>query len=137
MSEITRSRFEQVGLHAVRPYLIVGDARAALDFYARAFDAEEVERFTTPAGGIAHLKIRIGETILEMGEHPDACDRGVEPIPRIGLRLYVPDVDATYARASGAGARGDGPSDRPHQGVRGATVHDPFGITWWLATPLP
>jgi PhnB protein len=137
MSEITRSRYEGPGLPAVRPYLIVGDASAALDFYARAFEAEEVERFTTPAGGIAHVKLRIGESILEMGEHPDAVHRVVEPIPRIGLRLYVPDVDATYARASRAGASGEGPSDRPHQGVRGATVHDPFGVTWWLATPLP
>ena len=54
----------------------------------------------------------------------------------MGLRLYLPDVDATYARAISAGATGDPPSDRPQQGVRGATVHDPFGLTWWLAGRL-
>lgn len=136
MAEITRSKYEGVGLRDVRPYLIVGDARAALDFYGRAFGAKELERFTTPAGGIAHVKLQIGETILELGEHPDATGRSVDRIPRVGLRLYLADVDATYARAIAAGATGDAPSDRPQQGVRGASVHDPFGITWWLAMPL-
>jgi PhnB protein len=132
----TKSDYEPVGLHALRPYLIVGDAKAAIDFYRHVFDATELERHTTPAGGIGHAKLRIGETIVELGEHPSVAGRAAEPLPRVGLRLYVPDVDGTYARAVSAGATGDVPSDRPAQGVRGATVRDPFGLTWWLAAPL-
>lgn len=130
------SEYESFDPPAVRPYLIVGDAAAAIEFYCRVFAAEEIERHTTPRGGIGHAKLRLGETIVELGEHPDAVGRDAERLPRVGLRLYLPDVDATYARAISAGATGDPPSDRPQQGVRGATVHDPFGLTWWLAGRL-
>ncbi len=126
---------ESAGVPAVRPYLIVGDASAAIDFYTLVFDAVEVERHTTPAGGVGHAKLAFGDTILELGEHHDAAKREPQAVPRVGLRLYVLDVDETYERAISGGADGDPPSDRPGQGVRGATVYDPFGLTWWLATP--
>lgn len=70
-----------------------------------------------------------------MGEHPTAADRVAEPIPRVGLRLYVADVDETYKRAIAAGATGDAPSERP-AGTRAADVYDPFGLTWWLAATI-
>lgn len=128
------SEYEPVGLHTVRPYLIVADANAAIDFYRRVFGATELERHTTPSGGVGHAKLGIGEAILEIGEHPAARDRAAEPLPRVGLRHYVPDVDDTFARAIASGATGDAPTERL-PGTRSATVHDPFGLTWWLATP--
>ena len=100
------------------------------------FEASELERHTTPAGGVAHAKLKVGETSIEIGEHPDAGDRDVERLPHVGLRLYVTDVDDTYGRAMAAGATGDAPADRPNQGSRAASVYDPFGLTWWLAAPL-
>lgn len=135
MAESLKSEYEGVGLRALRPYLIVGNADGAIDFYRRAFDATELERHTTSTGGVAHAKLRIGEAIIEIGEHPDAGGRGAERLPRVGLRLYVADVDETYARALAAGATGDAPSDRP-QGSRAASVYDPFGLTWWLAATI-
>jgi len=130
---MSESRYEGVDLRAVRPYLIVGDANAAIAFYERVFDAEEIERFATPGGGVGHVKLRIGESIVELGEHPDARGRPIERLPRIGLRLYVADADSTYARAIAAGATGEAPSNRLAH-VRSATVHDPFGLTWWIAS---
>ncbi len=132
--ENARSPYEPFGLRAVRPYLIVEDADAAIAFYADVFEATEVERHGKPGGGVAHAKLQFGDTLLEIGEHPGAADRETEVVPRIGLRLYVADVDETYARALAAGATGDPPSNHL-QGTRGATVRDAFGITWWLATP--
>jgi PhnB protein len=131
-ASMSESKYEGYDLRAVRPYLIVGDANAAIAFYERVFDAEEIERFRTPTGGVAHVKLRIGETIVELGEHPSALTRGTERPPRIGLRLYVADADSTFARAIAAGATGDAPSNRL-TGVRSATVYDPFGLTWWVA----
>jgi PhnB protein len=119
----------------VRPYLIVGDARAAIEFYRSAFGAEELERHDTPAGAIGHAKLRIGDAIIEIGEHPDAAGRTAPAIPSVGLRHYVTDVDEVHARALAAGGTGDPPADRP-PGTRSATVHDPHGLTWWLAQPL-
>ena len=134
MSESARSPYEPVGLRAVRPYLIVSDANEAIEFYVTAFEATEVERHTKPDGGVGHAKLQIGDTLLEIGEHPDAKGRDAEALPRIGLRLYVTDVDETYGRAVAAGAAGDPPVNRL-QATRSATVRDPFGITWWLAAP--
>jgi len=136
MHDSMKSQDEGVGLRVVRPYLIVDDAAAAIDFYSRVFGATELERHTTPSGGVGHAKLQIGETIIELGEHPQAAGRSAEGLPRIGLRIYVLDVDDTYARVVSAGATGEAPSDRPQQGVRGATVYDPFGLTWWLAALL-
>jgi PhnB protein len=124
MRENTTSHYEGVGLRDVRPYLVVGDADAAIDFYRRVFDAKELERHTTPTGGVGHAKLQIGETIIELGEHSDAAGRGAERLPRVGLRVYVSDVDDTYDRGVSSGATGEAPSDRPEQGVRGATVYD-------------
>lgn len=135
MAQQQRSELEPIGLRTIRPYLIVGDARAAIAFYRAAFDAVEIERHETPSGGIGHAKLRIGEAILEMGEHPDAAGRPAPEIPSVGLRLYVSDIDHTYGRAMAAGATGDAPSSRL-PGTRVATVHDPFGLTWWLAQPI-
>jgi PhnB protein len=136
MTDSPRSEYEGVGLRAVRPYLIVSNADEAIDFYRRVFEASELERHTTPAGGVAHAKLQVGESIIEIGVHPDAGNRDVERLPRVGLRLYVTDVDETYCRAIAAGATGDAPEDRQNQGSRAASVYDPFGLTWWLAAPI-
>jgi PhnB protein len=135
MEESPKSEHEAIGLRAARPYLIVSNADEAIDFYRRVFEASELERHTTPTGGVAHAKLLVGETIVEIGEHPDASNRDIERLPRVGLRLYVTDVDETYARALAAGATVDPPSDRL-PGSRAASVYDPFGLTWWLAATI-
>ena len=106
MAGSLKSDYESIGLQAVRPYLIVSNADAAIDFYRCASSRPPNSNATRPpAGGVAHAKLQIGETILEIGEHPDAGDREVERLPRVGLRLYVTDVDDAYARALAAGRR--------------------------------
>jgi uncharacterized glyoxalase superfamily protein PhnB len=66
----------------------------------------------------------------------DAQGREAQALPAVGLRLYVPDVDATYERAVAAGAVGTGaPENRPY-GSRDASIYDPFELTWWLAGPM-
>ena len=132
---VTDSLYESINLRGARPYLIVGDANAAIAFYIRAFNAKEIERHETPTGKVGHVKLQIGESIVELGEHPDAVGRAIERLPRVGLRLYVGDVDGIYAQALAAGARGEGPYERP-PGTRAAAVFDPFGLTWWLAAKI-
>jgi len=97
-----------------------------------AFEAEDVELYRAEAGGpVTHAKVRLGDTILEMGE----AHGSYEPMPT-ALHFYVPDVDAVYHRALKAGATSiGGPVDQPY-GERGAGVKDPAGNSWFLATPL-
>lgn len=124
------------GYHSVTPYLIVDDAAAALDFYARAFGAAEVMRM--PMGDrIGHAEIRIGDShVMLADEFPERGHLGPRSRggPTASLMIYLPDVDAAYARAVAAGATEIMPLEDQFYGDRSGTVADPFGHQWTLAT---
>jgi PhnB protein len=119
------------GLRAVTPYLHPRGAARMIDFLKRAFGAEEVARAESPDGTIVHAKVRIGDSILEMGE----AHGPYQPMP-CALHLYVKDTDALYVRALRAGASSiEEPVDKPY-GDRSAGVADPFGNQWFIATHI-
>lgn len=117
------------GLRAVSPYLHPQHSQPVIDFLKNAFGAEEVAKFATPDGVIQHAKIKIGDSILEMGD----AHGPYAPKPTM-FYMYVPDVDALYRRALQAGAQSDSePKDQPY-GDRTGSVKDPFGNLWYIAT---
>ncbi len=117
------------GLRTVTPYLHARGAAEYVDFLDRALGAEEIDRATSPSGSILHAKVRIGDSILELGE----AHGPYQPKPAT-FYLYVPDVDALYRRAVAAGAISQAaPSDQPY-GDRVASVADPSGNIWHVAT---
>lgn len=125
------------GYHTVTPALIVRDAAAAIEFYKRAFGAEELERMEMPDGTIAHAEIRIGDSRIMLGEESEQW--GVKSPLSLGgvassLHIYVPDVDAAFARALEAGATVRYPLEDAFWGDRYGKVSDPFGHEWGLAT---
>ncbi len=119
-------------LRAINSYLHPVGADKLIEFLKQAFGAEEVEVYRAQAGGpVTHAKIRLGDSIIEMGE----AHGPYGPMPT-GLHFYVPDVDAMYHRALKAGATSiSAPADQPY-GERGAGVSDPAGNSWFLATPV-
>jgi PhnB protein len=131
--------FKPSGYHSVTPYLSLRDAKAAIDFYARAFGAELVLKLDMPDGSIAHAEIRIGDSILMMSEEnaewgnlsPHAL--GGSPVQ---LMIYVPDVDAAFARALAAGAEQIRPVEDQFYGDRTGVLKDPYGYQWTLATHI-
>jgi PhnB protein len=119
------------GMHSITPFLHPQGAPRVIDFLKHAFGAEEVERAQDRAGTIHHAKIRIGDSIIAMGE----AHGNYLPMPP-ALHLYTADTDATYKRALEAGAISiDEPVDAGY-GDRYAGVKDPFGNVWYLATHL-
>jgi PhnB protein len=124
------------GYHSVTPYLIIGGAAEAIDFYTQAFGAEEVLRM--PAGDkIGHAEIKIGDSHVMMSdEWPDMGFLG--PKSRGGttasLMIYVADVDAAFAQALASGGTEERPPEDQFWGDRTATLVDPFGHRWTLAT---
>lgn len=117
------------GLRNVNVYLHPLRAEPLIGFLKRAFGAEELEKYATPDGVIHHAKIRIGDSVLEMGE----AHGPYQPMPTM-FHLYVADVDALYQRAINAGATSmSAPADQPY-GDRSAGVKDPFGNQWYIAT---
>ncbi len=122
---------------AVTPYLAIRNAAAAITFYRRVFDARERMRLADPSGRIGHAEIEIrGMRIMLADEFPEMDVRGPEAFggSPVSIHLYVTDVDAVFARAVAAGARPlREPADQFY-GDRAATVIDPFGHRWFLAT---
>jgi PhnB protein len=125
------------GYHSVTPYIIVEGAERAIDFYRRAFGAEELLRMEDPSGRIGHAEIRIGDSpvmladaVAEMG-YKDPKSLGGSPV---SLMIYVEDVDAVFARAVEAGAKAQRPVEDKFFGDRMGSVEDPFGHVWHLAT---
>ena len=124
------------GYHSVTPALVVRDAPAALDFYQRAFGAEEVTRLTGPGDTIVHAEIRIGDSMVMLGEENPAWGAR-SPLTLGGspasLHLYVDDADAAFARAVREGATVRHPLENAFWGDRYGKVTDPFGHEWGLA----
>jgi PhnB protein len=126
------------GYHSVTPYLVVDGAAAAIDWYKDALGATEILRM--PMGDrIAHAEIRIGDSVVMLSdEWPDMNLRG--PKNRGGvtasLMVYLPDVDAAFARAIDAGAAQERPVADQFYGDRSGTLIDPFGHRWMISTHI-
>jgi PhnB protein len=136
---MSQSKTIPAGYHSLQPYLILKNAAAALDFYAKAFGATERLRMPEPSGRIAHAEILIGDSVIMMAdEHPEIgayspTHYGGSPV---SLMLYVDDCDAAYKQALAAGAESKRePADQPY-GDRMAGVKDPFGFDWHLGTRI-
>ena len=124
------------GYNSVTPYLIVDDAKRAIEFYKTAFGAEE--KFRLPMGDkIGHAEIKIGDSFVMLAdEFPDMGHLGPKARggPTSSIVLYVEDVDTAFKQALGAGAKEDRPVQDQFWGDRMGTLTDPFGHQWSLAT---
>jgi PhnB protein len=118
--------------------LTVHDAKSAIDFYRRAFDASERSRFQTPTGQIVAEMSIDGLDFGVVDENPDAFNLSPKALGGTSVRmsLIVNDADATMARALKAGGSEVFPvADQPY-GLRQGRLQDPFGHHWLIGTPL-
>ncbi|HYA48009.1 MAG TPA: VOC family protein [archaeon] len=119
------------GLHNVNPYLHPLRAEPVIGFLKRAFAAEEVAKYATPDGVVMHAQVRVGDSVIEMGE----AHGKYPPMPTM-FYFYVPKVDDVYRQAVAAGATSiQEPADQFY-GDRTAGVKDAFGNTWYIATHI-
>jgi len=127
------------GFRAVTPYLIIRDAARAIQFYQQAFGARETVRLPMPDGKLAHAEIMIGDCCIMLAdENPDFLARsplsyGGTPVT---LCLYVEDCDVVVARTVLLGAKIVRPLQDQFYGDRSATLADPFGHIWTVATHI-
>ena len=125
------------GYHSVTPYLIVKGAARALEFYTKAFNAQELYRLEGPGGSIGHAEFQIGNSrVMIADEFPDMNARSPEALggSPVGLCIYTEDVDALFKQALAAGAKQERPVVDQFYGDRSGTVVDPFGHKWTIAT---
>ena len=133
------SRVKEIpkGFHSVTAGLTVSDGARAIDFYKRAFGAEELFRMEAPNGKIGHAEIKIGDSIIMLSdEMPQGCCRSPQALggTAVNIFLYVKDVDKFFSQAVAAGAEVAMPLNDMFWGDRFGQVRDPFGHSWSLAT---
>jgi uncharacterized glyoxalase superfamily protein PhnB len=123
------------------PYIVVSDARRAMDWYVEVFGAQRRGEFHVNADGtIGHAEVGIGDAVLMFAEAsdlwPDVPVRAPENPATFShtLHLEVDDVDASTERARRGGASVERePADQPYG--RGSVIVDPFGHRWMLLRP--
>ena len=127
---------------ALSPHLVVDDAVAAIDFYVKAFGAEEIGRVPRPDGKLVHAAVRInGFTVMFNDDFPEMCG-GKSMTPKslggtpVTIHLTVTDVEASFQRAVAAGATVVAPLADMFWGDRYGIVADPFGHHWSLGQPV-
>jgi uncharacterized glyoxalase superfamily protein PhnB len=123
--------FKPQSYNSVSPYLIVTDAAATIQFLVAVFEAVEIRRFAVPASQrLMHAEVRLDDTVIMLGD----CVEGVWPAVASHVHVYVPDVDATYAKALQHGATAvQAPVQKGDEDKRGG-FKDAWGTTWWVAT---
>ena len=125
---------------SLRPRLIVADAQAAIEFYASAFGASELVRFTDDAGATVHAELTIGDAGFYLkdadSDDPDPLALGGTPVL---LSQRVPTIDAvdgTVGAAVRHGATVIFPVADRDYGERDGRIADPFGHVWLIGSPL-
>lgn len=120
------------------PYIVVSDARAAIEFYEEAFGAKSLFSLVDPGDGkIGHAELSVaGGRLMIADEYPDfgalsPATLGGSPVK---LHLYVDDVDAVFARALALGATETRPVKDEFYGDRVGSLTDPFGHSWMIST---
>ena len=125
------------------PYLVVSNAAEAIEFYKKAFGAEELVRHSAPGSDKlmhAHLVIHGGHLMLSddfsqmMGgksETPEAL--GGSPVT---FHIHTDNADAVWEQAVAAGAQVAMPLADQFWGDRYGQLRDPFGHKWSIATHI-
>jgi PhnB protein len=124
------TQFRRPNFPNIAPYFLVKGASQFIDFIVSAFEGTERIRVPRPDGSIMHAEVAIGNSAIELGDANEQY-----PSRPMTTHLYVPDADATYARALEAGATPvHAPTDDHPSGDRWGEAKDPFGNTWYIAT---
>lgn len=121
-------------MQSITPHLVVRDASRAIDFYKRAFGAEQRKRTDDPTGKVMHAELKIGNTTLMLADEFPGMGNpapGKEGSPVV-LNLYSDDVDALWEKATDAGATVTMPLEDQFWGDRYGQIRDPFGHAWAL-----
>lgn len=131
------------GLENIIPHLVCSPCDKAIEFYKKAFGADELSRAPSPDGQrLMHAAIRIGtSTVFLVDDFPEFCGgkssspKALEGTP-VTLHRYVENCDAAIKRAADAGAEVTMPAMDMFWGDRYGVVTDPFGHKWSIATHI-
>ena len=126
------------GYEGITPYLICKNAEAAIEFYKKAFGAEELYRIGEP-GMVGHAEMKIGNSVFMLADEYEPMNAlspetiGGSPV---SLYIYVEDVDKFTEKAVAEGLEVIKPVSDQFYGDRSGHFRDPFGHMWGFATHI-
>jgi PhnB protein len=136
----TRTKVKPIpaGMRTVIPNMTIVGCAKAIEFYKRAFGAEQLDLFMGPDGkSVWHAALKIGDSVVFVADEIQGMS-GPGPGPGrpspVRLWLYVKDCDAAFKRALDAGAKTRMAPEDMFWGDRCGAVSDPFGYEWTIAT---
>ena len=128
------------GFHTLTPHLIVRNAKEALEFYKKAFNAEIGNVAYMPNGKVMHASLRIGDSQLmlndEMPEYGVLSPLSAGGNSPVTIHIYAENVDEAFNRAVSAGAQVKMPLMDQFWGDRYGVVTDPYGHKWSVASHI-
>jgi uncharacterized glyoxalase superfamily protein PhnB len=129
------------GYRTITPHLVIKGAAEAIEFYKRAFGAEELSRMPMPGTDgevrLGHAELQIGDSKLFLADEcPEYGSTGPNGSSPVSIHLYVTDADAVFDQAVAAGATVSMPLADMFWGDRFGKLVDPFGHHWSIATHL-
>jgi len=127
------------GYHTITPYLAVDSAAEAIDFYQRAFGAQERVRMDGPGGAIMHAELQVGDSMIMLSDpFPQSSTTPPKQLggTSVSIFAYVENIDDVYKQAIDAGASSLMEPDDMFWGDRFGSVQDPFGHSWTIATHI-
>lgn len=135
---MSKVSFIPAGTPILSPYFMMRDCAAGLEWYKEIFGAVEVMRMGGPDGKIGHAELRIGDALLMFADEGWNNMWGPQRLggSPVMLMLYVPDVDKTFHKALQKGATCMQALENKFYGDRSATIRDPFGHVWAIATHI-
>lgn len=140
-----RSKTVPKDYHSVTPILVLRDALEAIEFYKKAFGAKVMFRQNRSDGKLMHAALKIGDSIIMMGEecpphegHEKDCVRSPAELggTTTTLYLYVKEADKMFAKAQKAGGDVIMPMADMFWGDRMGMLRDPFGHSWAVAVHI-
>lgn len=127
------------GYNTVSPYLAVDDAAKAIEYYKKAFGAEETIRMNSPDGRIGHAELVIGDSHVMLSDpFPESSTKPPTELggTSVSILMYVEDVDTVVQKAVDAGATATMEVQDQFWGDRLGSITDPFGHSWSIATHI-
>lgn len=127
------------GYSSITPMLAVSPAAKAIEFYTEVFGARVTTRMDGPDGSVWHAELDLGSGRIQVMDpndqwHMVGQDASSDDV-HYSIAIYVPDVDATVAKAKERGARvREDVADFEVTGDRFGSVQDPFGVRWSVMT---
>jgi len=118
--------------NTVTPYLAVGNAAGAIDWYKKAFGAKELSRQLEPTGKVMHAAVKIGGSVVFLSDIFPGSDMKdpLENGTAVNLHIYSPDIDKIWKKAVANGAKVSMPLEDQFWGERFGKLADPYGHSW-------